>query len=64
MVYINYTFSQNVLLSFQLYAEDWFGLRTLFERGDVVLSAIPGVKHTEWHGNKTVFKDFIEPFLV
>lgn len=48
----------------KLYQEDWFGLRTLFERGDVVMSSILGVKHIEWHGNQNVFKSFIEPWLI
>eukprot|EP00118_Oscarella_pearsei_P026945 m.310590 g.310590 ORF g.310590 m.310590 type:complete len:288 (+) comp52889_c0_seq1:89-952(+) len=47
----------------QAYVENWFGLKTLKERGDFHAYAIAGVQHTHWHGNKTVFDCCIEPWL-
>ena len=47
-----------------MYIEDWFGLRTLNERGGVMRFAFDGVKHIDWHKNETVFKAGIEKWLV
>lgn len=47
----------------RLYKEDWFGLRTMFERGDVITNPILGVTHVDWHGNEVVFKSYIDPYL-
>jgi len=46
-----------------VFLQDWFGLRTMFERGDVHSHIIPGVKHVQWHGDKNVFKKAIKPYL-
>ena len=45
------------------YKSDLTGLRTLDERGDLVLLTKANVSHTTWHIDKDVFKDCIEPFL-
>lgn len=46
-----------------VFLNDWFGLRTLYERGNVSSYAIRGVKHVDWHGNPLVFHKAIEPWL-
>jgi len=48
----------------KLFQDDWFGLRKMYERGDVIMDSIAGVKHVEWHSNHFVFKKFVEPWLV
>ena len=42
---------------------DSFGLRTLNETGRVKVFEIPGVHHTQWHVNLSVFNCCIEPYL-
>ncbi|XP_022110848.1 lysosomal thioesterase PPT2-A-like isoform X2 [Acanthaster planci] len=48
----------------EVYKMDYFGLKTLDQRDALKTYVIPGVKHTNWHGNKTVFDCCIEPWLV
>ena len=48
----------------QFYIDDAFGLKTLDEEGKVHIFAVPGVEHVHWHGNKTVFDKYIEPWLI
>ncbi|XP_012566774.2 lysosomal thioesterase PPT2-B isoform X1 [Hydra vulgaris] len=47
-----------------MFIEDWFGLRTLYERGKVYLFTIPNVRHEEWHGDENVFEIAMKKFLV
>ncbi|XP_065648547.1 lysosomal thioesterase PPT2-A isoform X4 [Hydra vulgaris] len=47
-----------------MFIEDWFGLRTLYERGKVFLFTIPNVRHEEWHGDENVFEIAMKKFLV
>ena len=46
-----------------MFMEDWFGLQTLYNRGDVHAYIFPGVKHTKWHGNENVFRKAMLPWL-
>ncbi|XP_072249649.1 lysosomal thioesterase PPT2-like [Leuresthes tenuis] len=45
------------------YKNDTFGLKTLEARGDVSVCVQPGVKHTSWHSNFTVFRNCMEKWL-
>jgi palmitoyl-protein thioesterase len=45
------------------YISDSFGLKTLDTEGRVHVYEVPGVQHLHWHGNKTVFDNYIEPWL-
>ncbi|XP_064616130.1 lysosomal thioesterase PPT2-A-like [Liolophura sinensis] len=45
------------------YIHDWFGLKTLDQRGAIHKYEIPGVEHVHWHSNKTVFECCILPWL-
>ncbi|PIO40144.1 hypothetical protein AB205_0211480 [Aquarana catesbeiana] len=47
----------------QVYEDDTFGLRTLDKRGGISVYSVPGVVHTMWHSNKTVYKECIEKWL-
>ncbi|XP_026205795.1 lysosomal thioesterase PPT2b isoform X1 [Anabas testudineus] len=47
-----------------LYLSDFFGLKTLAARGDVIICSVPGVEHVWWHSNETVFHSCIERWLV
>ncbi|XP_064383691.1 lysosomal thioesterase PPT2-A-like [Halichondria panicea] len=48
----------------QMYFEkNTFGLQTLHSRGAIHSHIIPGVQHTQWHGNKDVFDCCIAPYL-
>ncbi|XP_069055201.1 lysosomal thioesterase PPT2-A-like [Lepisosteus oculatus] len=47
----------------QVYKQDSFGLQTLQSRGDLVVCVFPGVYHTKWHSNLTVFTGCIERWL-
>ncbi|KAM4697086.1 lysosomal thioesterase PPT2 isoform 1-T1 [Rhinophrynus dorsalis] len=46
-----------------VYQKDLFGLRSLDYRGAVTVYNVPGVLHTMWHSNQTVFKECIEKWL-
>ncbi len=46
-----------------LYRDDWFGLRTLDERGDLHATTEPGVKHTDWLYRADLFAKYLEPIL-
>ncbi|XP_038063790.1 lysosomal thioesterase PPT2-A-like isoform X2 [Patiria miniata] len=48
----------------EVYKMDYFGLKTLDQRNAIKTYTIPGVKHTNWHGNKTVFDSCIKPWLI
>eukprot|EP00731_Ephydatia_muelleri_P038704 Em0869g2a len=45
------------------YTKDSFGLRTLDMQGKIARYTIPGVIHTNWHRNQSVFDCCIEPWL-
>ncbi|MBN3308268.1 PPT2A thioesterase, partial [Amia calva] len=40
----------------EVYVKDWFGLRSLQARGDLVVCVFEGVQHTKWHSNSTVYR--------
>ncbi|KAM4641992.1 lysosomal thioesterase PPT2 [Discoglossus pictus] len=46
-----------------VYQDDCFGLRSLDYRGGITVYSVPGVTHTLWHSNQTVYKDYIEKWL-
>ncbi|XP_061111315.1 LOW QUALITY PROTEIN: lysosomal thioesterase PPT2 [Conger conger] len=46
-----------------IYLRDMFGLKTLDARGDLVQCVFPGVQHTMWHSNETVFTACIQKWL-
>ncbi|XP_063287554.1 lysosomal thioesterase PPT2 [Pelobates fuscus] len=46
-----------------VYQEDTFGLQTLDFRGAITMYCVPGVLHTMWHSNETVFNECIEKWL-
>ncbi|XP_061475473.1 lysosomal thioesterase PPT2 [Rhineura floridana] len=46
-----------------VYLLDTFGLKTLHARGNLVFCKIPGVAHTEWHSNRTVYDTCIAKWL-
>ncbi|XP_054831228.1 lysosomal thioesterase PPT2 [Eublepharis macularius] len=46
-----------------VYLQDTFGLKTLDARGDIVFYTMPGVSHTLWHSNRTVYDRCISPWL-
>ncbi|OQV15830.1 Lysosomal thioesterase PPT2-A [Hypsibius exemplaris] len=45
------------------YKNDDSGLRTLNERGDLVLLEMAGITHVKWHVDPTVFRYLIQPYL-
>lgn len=45
------------------YKKDAFGLKTLDVRGAVVKCVVPGVWHTSWHSNLTVYQTCIDKWL-
>lgn len=47
----------------QVYLQDTFGLKTLEARGDLGGCAVPGVGHTAWHSNRSVYEHCIRPWL-
>ncbi|XP_017294986.1 lysosomal thioesterase PPT2-like [Kryptolebias marmoratus] len=47
----------------EFYRNDTFGLKTLDARGGVSVCVQPGVKHTQWHQNFTVFQSCVEKWL-
>jgi hypothetical protein len=47
----------------QYYASDAFGLQTLDKAGKIHVHVVAGVEHVDWHGNKDVFNNCIEPYL-
>ncbi|KAJ8334964.1 hypothetical protein SKAU_G00406030 [Synaphobranchus kaupii] len=46
-----------------VYLKDMFGLKTLDARGDLVQCVFPGVQHTKWHSNDTVYTACIQKWL-
>ena len=66
----NYSLSLSLSLSSntpsspsQFYMDDTFGLKTLDQGGRVHVYEVGGVKHTDWHRNRTVFDQCMEPWL-
>ncbi|XP_066525854.1 lysosomal thioesterase PPT2 [Hoplias malabaricus] len=47
----------------EMFLRDWFGLKTLYTRGDLEMCSFPGVQHIYWHSNETVYKTCIEKWL-
>lgn len=47
----------------EFYLNDSFGLRTLNSEQKLHIHTVPGVQHTMWHRNESVFKCCIEPYL-
>jgi palmitoyl-protein thioesterase len=46
-----------------VFTEDTFGLRTLYEAGNVTICTCPGVQHVEWPRSLEVFEKCIKPWL-
>nr|XP_016847329.1 PREDICTED: lysosomal thioesterase PPT2 isoform X1 [Anolis carolinensis] len=46
-----------------VYQLDTFGLKTLDARGDIALYVVPGISHTDWHSNRTVYEACIAKWL-
>lgn len=46
-----------------LYTQDWFGLRSLDERGGLHLTTVPGVQHSQWLHRADLFETYLEPLL-
>nr|XP_012596550.1 lysosomal thioesterase PPT2 isoform X2 [Microcebus murinus] len=46
-----------------VYLRDSFGLKTLLARGAIVRCPMPGIPHTAWHSNRTLYETCIEPWL-
>ncbi|GMH63888.1 hypothetical protein TrST_g9273 [Triparma strigata] len=44
-----------------IYTEDTFGLKTMDERGDLILGVVEGVSHNEWFNNPDVYKKYVFP---
>jgi len=54
----------SLLLSlWKFYKNDAFGLKTLDERGDVLVCVQSGVKHSVWRTDPTVFRNCMEQWL-
>lgn len=47
----------------QVYLRDSFGLKTLLTRGAIVRCPTPGIPHTAWHSNRSLYEACIEPWL-
>uniref|UniRef100_A0A8C1S2Y9 palmitoyl-CoA hydrolase n=1 Tax=Cyprinus carpio TaxID=7962 RepID=A0A8C1S2Y9_CYPCA len=47
----------------KVFLMDFFGLKTLYARGDLALCSMAGVAHVFWHSNETVYKNCIEKWL-
>ncbi|XP_065071843.1 lysosomal thioesterase PPT2-B-like [Rhopilema esculentum] len=45
------------------YIEDWFGLRSLNERGGVIRYPVPGIHHQGWHRSKIIFEKYVNKWL-
>lgn len=52
-----------LLPTLKVYLRDSFGLKTLLARGAIVKCTEPGVVHTAWHSNRTLYETCIEPWL-
>lgn len=46
-----------------VYLQDTFGLKTLDARGAIARCLVPGVQHTAWHSNRTVYQACLAPWL-
>lgn len=47
----------------KIYTDDVFGLKTLDKQGRIFECTVPGVAHTTWHKNSTVFEKCIQQYL-
>ena len=47
----------------KIYLEDAIGLRTLDETGRLKIVTVPGVKHKDWHLNRTLIDEVVVPNL-
>ncbi|XP_061165439.1 lysosomal thioesterase PPT2-B-like [Saccostrea echinata] len=47
----------------QFFMKDDFGLKTLYTKGRVTTFTFPGIRHSQWYTNRTVFNKAILPFL-
>ncbi|XP_074092743.1 lysosomal thioesterase PPT2 isoform X2 [Macrotis lagotis] len=47
----------------QVYLRDSFGLKTLSVRGAIVSCPTPGIPHTAWHSNRSLYEACIQPWL-
>ncbi|XP_069491120.1 lysosomal thioesterase PPT2 [Ambystoma mexicanum] len=47
----------------EVYLQDAFGLKTLDSRRAITRYTVPGVPHTNWHSNQTVYETCIEKWL-
>ncbi|XP_074655182.1 lysosomal thioesterase PPT2-A-like isoform X2 [Tubulanus polymorphus] len=45
------------------FSNDTFGLQTLAKQKRLHVFTVPGVQHTQWHKNRTVFEKFVAPWL-
>ena len=47
----------------QVYTQDTFGLKTLYDNGNVSICILPGVEHVKWLKSKEAFDKCIAPWL-
>jgi len=47
----------------QVYTGDQFGLKSLDLRGDLLQTTLPGMDHSDWLHNETIFTDYFLPLL-
>jgi len=47
----------------EFYQGDWFGLKTIYKRGDLHRYTFPDINHHQWHSDEKVFKEAIEQWL-
>ncbi|XP_071948156.1 lysosomal thioesterase PPT2-A-like [Antedon mediterranea] len=47
----------------EVFLKDSFGLRTMYNNGQIHTCTVPGVEHTTWHDNQMVFDKCIEQWL-
>ncbi|XP_023658448.2 lysosomal thioesterase PPT2-A-like [Paramormyrops kingsleyae] len=48
----------------EVFVKDTFGLKTLVSREDLAVCTFPGVHHTVWHSNESVYQDCIEQWIL
>ena len=60
-----YNYKEEVLPMEQqdFYINDTFGLKTLFEQGNIFNFTIPNVFHTHWHENIDIIQKYIIPYF-
>eukprot|EP00300_Choanocystis_sp_HF-7_P025584 c27570_g1_i1.p1 GENE.c27570_g1_i1~~c27570_g1_i1.p1 ORF type:complete len:299 (+),score=55.64 c27570_g1_i1:32-928(+) len=47
-----------------VFTEDLFGLQTMWAAGRLTLTAVPGIEHSQWLHNQTLFLSEIAPLLI